>query len=82
MLPSPPPPPKRFCASDGRLVTHTQSGFLSTEYSAEANGKGLENKHFHCPIQLDALATRQLMLKSVAAVTAHAGYESKGSLID
>lgn len=76
VLPSAPQPPKRFCSTEGRLVGQSQSSFLSTEYIAVASKKGLEGKHFQCPIQLDALSARQLLLKSVAAVNAHSGFEA------
>lgn len=76
VLPSAPQPPKRFCSTEGCLVGQSQSSFLSTEYIAVASKKGLEGKHFQCPIQLDALSARQLLLKSVAAVNAHSGFEA------
>lgn len=74
VLPSPPIPPKRFCSSEGRLLTDTQPTFMSTEFSID-NGKSLENPNFRCPIELDTVSARQLMFKAVAAGTAHAGFE-------
>ena len=74
-LPSPPIPPKRFCSSEGRLVSQTQPSFMSAEFSSDADKRGLENKQFQCPIELDMVSARQLMSKSIAGVTAHAGFE-------
>ena len=74
-LPSPPPPPKRFCSNEeGRLTTKQKSSFLSEEYDATGGKKS--KLHVDCPITLDTLSTRQLMLKSVAAVCAHSGFET------
>ena len=76
-LPTPPPAPKRFCSSDGKLVFQSKPSFLGVDYSASAKKKGTEFKHFHTSITLDALAVRQLMMKAAAAVCAHSGFESR-----
>jgi len=77
VLPTPPPAPKRFCSNDGKLVFQSKPSFLGVDYSANVKKKGNDFKHFHTPITLDALAVRQLMMKAVAAVCAHSGFESK-----
>jgi len=74
VLPSPPVPPKRFCSSEGRLLSHTQPSFMSEEFSSENNKQSLDNK-IHCPIELDSILLRQLMYKAVGAATAHSGFE-------
>ena len=78
VLPSPPIPPKRFCSSEGRLITRTQPGFMGGEFSAHdimPENSRLDPKNFKCPLELDTVASRQLMYKAVAAGTAHAGFE-------
>lgn len=76
-LPAPPPPPKRFCASDGFLRSTPQKSFLSSEFDADTQATHIlsETRQAVCPIELDSVAARQLMLKSVSAVCAHSGFE-------
>ena len=79
VLPSPPIPPKRFCSSEGRLISRTQPGFMSGDFSTddvtESKHLSIENKKLQCPFELDTVASRQLMFKAVAAGTSHAGFE-------
>lgn len=75
VLPSPPIPPKRFCSSEGRLISRTQPTFMCGEFTASSGSSTLDDKNFVCPIELDTVAARQLMYKAVAAGTAHAGFE-------
>ncbi|XP_066926959.1 STAGA complex 65 subunit gamma-like isoform X1 [Clytia hemisphaerica] len=78
MLPTPPQAPKRFCSNEGKLVSQTKPSFLGVEYSASSSKKrSNEYKHFHNPLVLDALAVRQLMMKAVAAICSHTGFENK-----
>eukprot|EP00794_Sanderia_malayensis_P005525 gene5525-6210_t len=76
-LPSAPPPPKRFCSSTGFLRSTHQKSFLSSEFDAsnEAVDVLSESQPVECPIELDPVASRQLLMKSVAASCAHAGFE-------
>jgi len=76
-LPSPPPPPKRYCSNDGILKSNSKQGFLSIEYDASKGPVHQFNefKPVECPIELDPVSSRQLLLKSVSAVCAHAGFE-------
>lgn len=76
-LPSPPPLPKRYCSNDGYLKSKDQQSFLSTEFDAS---KGYihqlnEFKPTECPVELDPVSARQLLLKSVSAVCVHTGFE-------
>ena len=75
-LPTPPPAPKRFCSSEGKLLFQNKPSFLGVEYSASSRKKINEYKHFHHPVVLDGLAVRQLMMRAVAAICAHTGFES------
>jgi len=74
-LPSPPIPPKRFCSSEGRLLSHTKPTFLSTEFSVDEEKYAMDVKPMQCPIELDSISTRQLLSKAIAGVSAHAGFE-------
>ena len=74
-LPSPPIPPKRFCSSEGRLISRTKPSFMSAEFTSDTNERSFERKSTYCPIELDTVSTRQLMSKAIAGVTAHAGFE-------
>lgn len=77
MLPTPPPAPKRFCSNEGKLLFQSKPSFLGVEYLATSKKKVNEFKHFHNPVILDGLAVRQLMMRAVAAICAHSGFESK-----
>lgn len=76
VLPSPPPAPKRFCSSEGKLLFQSKPTFLGVDYTVPSKKRGSEFKHFHNSINLDSVSVRQLMLKAVAAICSHSGFES------
>ncbi|XP_065648567.1 uncharacterized protein LOC100211258 isoform X3 [Hydra vulgaris] len=67
-----PLPPKRFCSTEGHLIHSVGTNFLSTEFAAKE--EKLINKMEDCP-NLSALSLRQLLLKSIACIVAHTGFE-------
>jgi len=76
-LPSPPPPPKRFCSNEGRLLSQQPSSFLEGEYEVDrAQPSGFLFGRLACPVALDRLSARQLMLKATSAVLTHVGFDN------
>ncbi|EDO43099.1 predicted protein [Nematostella vectensis] len=71
LLPPHPPKPKRFCTTQGIVTPQTQTTLMARLHTSPSTRSSHKLVYPH----LDSVSVRQLLLRAVAAICAHSGFE-------